>query len=220
MSMDITLNFTKILEQAGLCVVLVVAPASAGPQSSVQSESASTLSAGDRKFLNEAADGSMAEVELGKLALQKAADAGVKKFGQRMLEDHSKANDELRQLAAGKGVDLPQAPSAKNRDLKRRLASLRGTAFDKAYMSDMVADHKEDVAAFQRESNWGRDPQVKSFATQTLPTLRDHLKHAQEISPKTTSALGGTVQNASGKPSPSKLASTKSSGGKTGSLLR
>jgi putative membrane protein len=220
MSMDIALNFTKILEQAGLCVVLVVAPAVAGPQSDVPSESASTLSAGDRKFLNEAADGGMAEVELGKLALQKAADAGVKKFGQRMVDERGKASDVLRQLAAGKGVDLPQAPSAKNRDLKRRLASLSGTSFDKAYMTDMVADHIEDVAAFQRESNWARDPQVKSFATQTLPTLRDHLKHAQEISPKTTSALAGTVQNASGKPSPSKLASTKSSGGKTGSLLR
>ena len=220
MSMDIPLNFTKILEQAGLCVVLVVAPAIAGPQSNVQSESASTLSAGDRKFLSEAVDGGMAEVELGKLALQKAADTGVKKFGQQMIDDHSQANDQLRQLAAGKGVDLPQSPSAKNRELKRRLASLRGTSFDKAYMTDMVADHKEDVAAFQRESNWARDPQVKSFATHTLPTLREHLKHAQEISSKTTSALGGTIQNASGKPSPSKLASTKSSGGKTGSLLR
>jgi hypothetical protein len=70
MSMDITLTFTKILEQAGLCVVLVVAPAIAGPQSNVQSESASTLSAGNRKFLNEAADGGMAELELGKLALR------------------------------------------------------------------------------------------------------------------------------------------------------
>ena len=220
MSVDITLNFTKILEQAGLCVVLVVAPAIAGPQSNAQSESASTLSAGDRKFLNEAADGGMVEVELGKLALQKAADAGVRKFGQRMVDDHSRANDELRQLAAGKGVNLPQAPSAKNRDLKRRLASLRGTSFDRAYMTDMVADQKEDVAAFQRESNWARDPQVKSFAAQTLPTLRGHLKQAQETCSKTTSALGGTIQNASGKPSPSKLASTKSSGGKTGSLLR
>jgi putative membrane protein len=73
-----------------------------------------------------------------------------------MVDDHGKANDTLRQLAAGKGVDLPQAPSAKNRDLKRRPASLSGTSFDKAYMTDMVADHKEDVAAFQRESNWAR----------------------------------------------------------------
>jgi putative membrane protein len=228
MSEDIKSHFTKILEQAGLCVVLVVAPAAVAPaiagaqMSPTAASAASTLSAGDRKFLNEAADGAMAEVELGKLAMQKASDENVKKFGQRMVDDHSKANDELRELAKRKGVDLPQAPSAKNQNLKRRLASLSGPAFDKAYMTDMVTDHKEDVAAFQKESNVARDPLVKSFATQTLPTLRGHLKNAQEISSKTTSALGGaaagTIQNASGKPSPSKLAS-KSSTRKTGSLL-
>jgi putative membrane protein len=219
MSMDVPLNFAKILEQAGLCAVLVVGPAIAGPQSNVKSAAPSTLSPGDRKFLNEAADGGMAEVELGKLALQKAADASIKKFGQRMIDDDSKANDELRQLAASKGVDLPKAPSAKNRDLKRRLASLSGASFDRAYMTDMVTDHKEDVAAFQKESNLARDPEVKSFATQTLPTLREHLKNAQEISSRKTSALGGTIQNASGKPSPSKLASSKSSAGKSASVL-
>jgi putative membrane protein len=229
MSEDIKSHFTKILEQAGLCVVLVVAPAAVAPaiagaqMNPTAASAASTLSAGDRKFLNEAADGGMAEVELGKLALQKASDENVKKFGQHMVDAHSKANDELRQLAARKGVELPAAPSAKNLNLKRRLASLSGASFDKAYMIDMVADHKEDVAAFQKESNVARDPLVKSFATQTLPTLKEHLKNAQEISSKTTSALGGTaagsIQNASGKPSPSKLASSKSSGGKTGSLL-
>jgi putative membrane protein len=224
MSEDIKSHFTKILEQAGLCVVLVVAPAIAGAQmNSTAASAASTLSAGDRKFLNEAADGGMAEVELGKLAMQKASDENVKKFGQRMVDDHSKANDELRELAKRKGVDLPQTPSAKNQNLKRRLAKLNGPNFDKAYMTDMVADHKEDVAAFQKESNVARDPQVKSFASQTLPTLREHLKNAQEISSKTTSMRGGTaagtIQNASGKPSPSKLESSKSSGGKTSSLL-
>ena len=228
MSEDVKSHFTKILEQAGLCVVLVVAPvvapAIAGAQMNpTAAASASTLSAGDRKFLNEAADGGMAEVELGKLAMQKASDENVKKFGQRMVDDHSKANDELRELAKRKGVDLPQTPSAKNQNLKQRLAKLNGPSFDKAYMTDMVTDHREDVAAFQKESNVARDPLVKSFATQTLPTLKEHLKTAQEISSKTTSALGGTaagtIQNASGKPSPSKLASSKSSTGKSGSLL-
>jgi len=216
---DYMSHFTKILEQAGLCVVLVVAPVLAGAQSSPQSAAASTLSVGDRKFLSEAADGGMAEVELGKLAVQKAGDENVKKFGRRMVDDHSKANDKLRELAGSKGMDLPKAPSAKNRGLQRRLASLSGASFDRAYMRDMVTDHKEDVAAFQKESNLSRDPQVKSFATQTLPTLREHLKNAQEISSKTSSALGGTIQNASGKPSPSKLASNKSNGGKGGSVL-
>jgi putative membrane protein len=200
---------------------LVVGPAIAGAQSNVRSASPSPFAAGDRKFLNEASDGGMAEVELGKLAVQKAADEGVKKFGQRMVDDHSKVNDELRQLAGREGLELPKALSAKNRDLKRRLANLSGAFFDEAYMTDMVADHKEDVAAFQRESNLARDPQVKSFATQTLPTLREHLKSAQEISSKTTSARttstsAGTVQSATGKPSPSKLALNKPGGAKAG----
>jgi putative membrane protein len=223
MSADIMSNFAKVLEQAGLCVVLVVAPAIAGPQSSVPSASASPLTAGDRKFLSEAADGGMLEVELGKLAVQKATDEGVKKFGQRMVDEHSKVNDELRKLATREGVGLPTALSAKNRDLKRRLASLSGGYFDKAYMTDMVTDHKEDVAAFQRESNLARDPQMRSFATQTLPAMREHLKNAQEIAFKTTSgkpaaALAGTVQSATGKPSPSKLVLSKTGGTKAGVL--
>jgi putative membrane protein len=220
MRREVTLNFTRILEQAGLCVVLVVAPAAAGPQNGVQSPSASTVSPGDRTFLNQAVDGGMAEVELGRLALQKAADTAVKRFGQRMIDEHSKANDALRQLAAREGVDLPKAPSERNRDWKRRLAGLSGSSFDRAYMSDMVTDHEEEVAAFQRESNWARDPQVKSFATRCLPALREQLKNAQEISAKTTSALArAPVQTSSAKPSPSKLASSKPGGGKA-SLLR
>ena len=98
-------------------------------------------------------------------------------------------------------------------------------------MTEMVVDHKDDVAAFQRESNWARDSQVKSFATETLPTLREHLKNAQEMSWKTsanpsaktsakkTSALGqASVQTPSGKPSPSKVASSKPTGGRPDSL--
>jgi len=223
MPADIMSNFVKVFEQAGLCVVLVVGPAIAGAQSNVRSASPSPLAAGDRKFLSEAADGSMAEVELGKLAVQKAADEGVKKFGQRMVDDHSKVNDELRQLAGREGIELPAAPSAKNRDLKRRLASLSGAFFDEAYMTNMVTDHKEDVAAFQRESNLARDPQVKSFATQTLPRLRGQLKSAQEIASKTTSSKAtstseGTIQSGTGKPSPSKLALNKPGGSKAGAL--
>jgi putative membrane protein len=142
----------------------------------------------DQRFMKEAAQGGMAEVELGKLAVQNASSDEVKKFGQRMVDDHSKANDKLKELASAKGITLPQAPNAKQKATKDQLSKLSGEQFDKAYMRDMLKDHKQDIAAFQSESNIGHDADVKNFATQTLPTLRDHLKDAQGIAPKVLQA--------------------------------
>jgi putative membrane protein len=136
----------------------------------------------DQKFVKEAADGGMAEVELGQLAVDKASNEDVKKFGQRMVEDHGKANDKLKEIASSKGIELPQEPSAKHKATKARLSKLSGPDFDKAYMADMLKDHKMDIAAFNRESTSGKDPEVKSFASETLPTLQDHLKNAQSAS--------------------------------------
>lgn len=146
--------------------------------------------ASDTAFLKKAARGGLAEVELGQLATQKAASDEVKKFGQRMVDDHTKANDQLKQVAAQEHVDLPTEPSAKDRATKARLEKLSGEQFDRAYMSDMVKDHKTDVAEFAHESKMAKDPAVKSFAEQTLPTLREHLKLAEQIAPtqKTASA--------------------------------
>jgi putative membrane protein len=148
-----------------------------------QSMQPKDLSATDQKFVREAAQGGMAEVELGQLATEKASSDAVKQFGQRMVNDHSQANDKLKELAASKGVTLPQEPSAKDRATKERLSKLSGTQFDHAYMADMLKDHKADIAAFQHESRAGHDAQVKDFASSTLPTLQDHLKAAEKISP-------------------------------------
>jgi putative membrane protein len=142
----------------------------------------------DKQFLKEAADGGMAEVELGQLAADKASSPEVKQFGERMVKDHSQANDQLKQLASQKGVTLPSSPSKKMQAKKDKLSKLSGDAFDRAYMADMVKDHKKDVAEFQRESTSGQDPDVKQFASQTLPTLKDHLKEAQSVTPKLTSS--------------------------------
>lgn len=142
----------------------------------------------DSSFITEAAQGGLAEVELGNLALEKSSNADVKDFAQRMVTDHSKANDQLKELAAQKGIDLPREPSAKQKATKERLSKLSGDQFDKAYMSDMVKDHKTDVAAFHKESNSGRDADVKNFAAKTLPTLEDHLKQAESVAPKLQSA--------------------------------
>ena len=88
----------------------------------------------------------------------------------------------MKELASSKGVTLPQEPSAKDRATNERLSKLSGEQFDKAYMADMLKDHKMDIAKFQHESRSGQDPQVKEFASSTLRTLQDHLKAAEKIS--------------------------------------
>ena len=133
----------------------------------------------DSSFVKKAAMGGMAEVELGNLAQQKAASDQVKQFGARMVQDHGKANDELKQIAGSKGIDLPTALDDKHRKDKEKLGKLSGAQFDKAYMSHMVDDHKKDVADFKKEASSGKDADIKAFAAKTLPTLEEHLKLAQ-----------------------------------------
>ena len=149
----------------------------------------------DAAFVKKAAQGGLAEVELGQLATQKASSEDVKKFGQRMVDDHSKANDQLKQVAEQQHIDIPTEPHAKDKATKARLEKLSGEQFDRAYMKDMVKDHRKDVAEFEKASKSAKDPAVKSFAEQTLPTLREHLKEAERIAP--------TQQKTSAKSSPS-----------------
>jgi putative membrane protein len=141
----------------------------------------------DTKFMQEAAEGGMAEVALGQLAAEKASSSDVKKFGQRMVDDHSKANEELKRLASQKNLALPKDLSAKDKATKAALEKLSGEQFDQAYMKDMVTDHKKDVGDFRRESKSAQDPDVKKFAAQTLPTLEDHLKQAESVAQLMTS---------------------------------
>ena len=154
--------------------------ATTGTMSAGSTGSASAKLAGaDKTFVEKAAIGGMAEVELGNLAQQKAASEDVKKFGARMVQDHSKANDELKQIASTKGVQLPSSLDKKHQSDMDRLQKMSGADFDKAYMSHMVDDHKQDVAEFKKEANGGKDGDVKGFAAKTLPTLEEHLKLAQ-----------------------------------------
>jgi putative membrane protein len=138
----------------------------------------------DRAFVMEAGPGGLAEVELGKLAAQKGQSTDVKKFGQRMVTDHSKANAELKKLAASKGITLPAAMNAEQMAEHAKLAKLSGAEFDREYMALMVEDHDKDVAAFEEEAKDGSDPDIKSFAQKTLPTLQEHQKMAKEIKAK------------------------------------
>jgi putative membrane protein len=135
----------------------------------------------------------MAEVELGKLAVAKAASQQVKDFGQKMIDDHSKANDELKTLAQTKNFSMPTDLGAKDKALRARLSNLSGAAFDRAYVQAMVTDRRMDVNEFRQESKVGKDTDVKAFASKTLPTLDDHLKLAQTTD-KTVVGTSGSVQ--------------------------
>ena len=141
----------------------------------------------DAKFAIMAAQGGMAEVQLGQLAAQKASSADVKAFGQQMVDDHSRANDQLKSVAQGQGMTLPTSLNAKDQALYTKLQGLSGANFDKTYVKAMVKDHQEDVKEFQKEGDTGKDPQIKNFASQTLPVLQQHLSKIQSIQ----SSMGG-----------------------------
>jgi putative membrane protein len=152
-----------------------------GSAASAQQNSANRMTQeADSSFATKAAQGGIAEVELGKLATEHASNDSVKRFAQQMVDDHTKANDELKTLAAGKGMNLPATMDSKSQATKNRLSKLQGAAFDRAYMADMVSDHKKDVAEFQKEADSGSDSDMKAFASKTLPTLRQHLKMAED----------------------------------------
>ncbi len=150
----------------------------------VQSGSAASLSSSDKDFMKDAAEGGLAEVTLAKLALTKVSRPDLKMFAQQMITDHSKANDQLKQVAGSKNYKLPTGPGLKNDALKTRLQVLSGQDFEMAYINAMVDDHKNDVQEFQKESESGTDSDVKSFASQTLPILKEHLDMIASIQSK------------------------------------
>ena len=142
---------------------------------------ATKLNASDHAFVMEAAMGGMMEVELGRVAAQKGTNDAVKQFGQRMVDDHSKANTDLMSVASNKDIKLPTELDAKHKAELTKFSNMSGTAFDRAYSKEMLDDHVKDVAAFEKESTKGTDADLKAFATRTLPTLQDHLKLAKAL---------------------------------------
>ncbi|HVS94625.1 MAG TPA: DUF4142 domain-containing protein [Mucilaginibacter sp.] len=135
----------------------------------------------DAKFAVEAANGGLAEVELGQLAQQKAADQQVKNFGAMMVTDHAKANDQMKAIAKNKGISLPATPGNEEQKVKTELSSKSGKKFDKAYVQLMIEDHKEDIQKFKDAIKNVKDPDLKAFATNTLPVLQKHLNSIEKI---------------------------------------
>jgi putative membrane protein len=139
------------------------------------------ISPADRTFATKAAAGGEAEVVLGRLATEKAGSQQVRQFGQQMVTDHTQANQELQAIAKQQNLTLPTKPDAKSTATEQRLQNSSGAAFDAAYSRDMVQDHQQDVADFQKEASSGQDPAMKAFAQKYLPVLQHHLQMAQQI---------------------------------------
>ena len=162
------------------------------------------LSGDDRTFVMKAAQGGMAEVELGKVAQERASSDAVKQYAQRMVTDHGKSNEELKSIVGGKGVNLPSAPDKAHQAHSEKMKRLKGPEFDREYMKMMVDDHKKTVADFEKASKTAKDGEVKGFASKSLPTLQEHLKLAQSTQSQ--------LQGSGGAPGTGKSPATGGSG--------
>jgi putative membrane protein len=134
----------------------------------------------DRTFLEKAGEGGMEEVQFGQLAQTNASNNAVKQFGERMVTDHSKLNDQAKTLASSKKITLPTSLNSKDQSMYNQFVAKTGADFDRAYITAMIKDHKADIAEFQKEANSGGDADIKAFAQQALPMLQEHLKLAQD----------------------------------------
>jgi putative membrane protein len=139
------------------------------------------LKSADTAFAMTAAQAGVAEVQMGKLAAEKAHNADVKAFGRHIVADHTKANEDLKSLAEKKRMTLPADMNAHQHSTYRKLEKLSGSAFDRAYAKEMVKDHQHDAKEFQKEVKKGKDEEIKGFASRTLPVLREHLEKIRSI---------------------------------------
>ena len=143
----------------------------------------------DTRFLKEAAQAGLAEIEAAKLAIGKSSNAQVKAFAQHIVDDHTKANSELAALAQTKGVTLPTEASLADKAKLKVLAMRDGKSFDEHYAKSFgVSSHEDTIKLFQKHVSEGRDAEVKAFATKTLPTLTSHLESARNLKVQTEQA--------------------------------
>ena len=156
--------------------------ASALVMSAHAADAPAAVSAADKQFLLAAAQAGATEIAASKDASGKAASVSVKEFADQMVTDHTKVADELKKLASSKKLTVPDQPDAKQQVIIKKLAALEGQKFDRQYAADIgVSAHKDAVALFTKASNSAQDPDIKAFATKTLPSLEHHLKMSEDM---------------------------------------
>jgi putative membrane protein len=180
-----TILASLLLSVFGLTVVSCTTDKAATPETNQPAASPIAASSNpDQEFINNAAKGNRAEIDLGRMMSEKATDRGVKQFAQQMVKDHGEALAQLQQLAQTKNITLPDGLPADAEDLKQKLSAERGKQTDKDYVSGMVEDHQKDVKEFQDAAQSAHDPDIKQWASNLVPKLQEHLQKAQALDSK------------------------------------
>jgi putative membrane protein len=198
------MKLTTILAFAAASALFAAGPAAAQSQDKSDKSAATQKSAQkgessrDAKHMKDLAQANLAEIEAGKLAMEKAQDPKVKEFAQKMVDDHSKLLDDLKKLAQAKNVDLPTTPDAKHQKLMKKLQSLSGEKFDREYMQAMVKDHRDTLKLAQRTAKGAKDSDLQGAAKQATPEIQEHLQMAQDVSKSAKSATGRTKSGEKG----------------------
>ena len=149
-----------------------------------ESGAPAALDSSDQSFVTTATKANLAEIETGRIATERASNPEVKKFGQRMIDDHGKANAQLSALAQKKGWSVPEQADDEHRKRAAELAELSGADFDRKYVGMAVKDHLKAVALFEEQAKFAKDPDLRSFAEKTTPVLQGHLKMARDLAEK------------------------------------
>ena len=144
----------------------------------------------DQIFAMMAASGGLTEVQLGKLAAERSASPEVKQLAERLVQDHTKANQELLTIADKKDISVPKRLDGTHEDLVKLFSQLEGGQFDREFLRYQVMHHEKDTVAFAVEAKEGQDPELKAFAAKQLPILQEHLQRARDLAAQ---------QHASGK---------------------
>ena len=179
----------RLLATVSCVLMLLAAPAfgqAGNPAGMILGTGPQQPNSPDRLFVRAAAIGGMAEVEFGELAQEKAQDDAVREFGRRMVEDHGKANDRLISIAKSAGIAVPDALDPEHQAMRDRLSSLDGAEFDLVYVSGQVADHQKAAQLLEYEIGSGQHVDLKSFASEILPIVLQHLRAAQELQAEMT----------------------------------
>ena len=201
---------SKHLKTLGMAGALCLLGVTAFNAQAAGKDERGQLTAKDYKFVSEAANGGNLEVSLGQIAMEKSADKAVQDFGKQMVDDHKKINKELTDLAAKKGASVLVETSKSDQRLMDRLRGLSGAEFDRAYIDQMVSDHKKDVKEFQKQAKNATDTELQAFVSRNLPTVEEHLRKAETIqatisprhtstTPVTPSTVPNTLPNESRK---------------------